>query len=202
MADSAQPTKLRINLNLLHPKEAPTKLPERFLKWLITYGRFIVIFVEVIVVAAFLTRFKLDADLDVLKTEINRDLPFIEKKANDEAEIKQAQAKLALIDTVYKSDDRWQEAVVNVSQQMPTSILLSSFSIEQVGGEDAQGKKIATDQKSVDFRINGSTTSNSDLGIFLNNLRSVETFKQIDLTTISFDKQQILFSISGKMTKP
>lgn len=190
MAESAQPTKLRINLNLLHPKEAPAKLPERFLKWLITYGRFIVIFVEVIVVAAFLTRFKLDADLDNLKTEINRDLPYIEGKARDEALIKQTHTKLALIDKIYLNDDKWQEALVDVSAQMPSSIQLIGVLMEE------------KDDKSLTFRLNGITLSNSDLGIFLNNIRSLENFSDINLANISFDRQEILFSITGLKTKP
>ena len=190
MADSAQqPTKLRISLNLLHPKEAPSKLPEKFLKWLITYGRFIVIFVEVIVVAAFLTRFKLDADLDALKIKIRSDLPYIEDRAIDEAEIKQTQTKLGLIDKIYLNEDRWQETVIAISEQIPQSIVFNGLFIESEG------------ETSVKFRITASTFSNSDLGIFLNNLRVLENFKDINLASISFDRQQILFTITGMKVK-
>lgn len=189
MAESAQPTKLRIKLNLLHPKEAPAKLPERFLKWLITYGRFIVIFVEIIVVTAFLARFKLDADLDTLKNQINSDLPFIEGKSVDEALIKQAQTKLALIDKTYLNDAKWQETVVEISSQIPSSIVFTGLSLEEKDGT------------SVNFKISGVTVSNSDLGIFLNNLRALDNFSEINLASISFDQQQIVFTITGSKSK-
>ena len=184
-----QSSKLRINLNLLHPKESPLKLPERFLKWLISYGRFIVIFVEIIVVAAFLTRFKLDADLDNLKNQINRDLPYIEGKSADEALIKQAQTKLALIDKIYLNDEKWQETIVEISSQIPASIVFTGLTLEE------------KDEKAVNFRVNGTTPSNSDLGIFLNNLRALDNFSEINLSSISFDQQQIIFTITGSKSK-
>lgn len=190
MAGSApQPTKLRISLNLLHPKEAPTKLPERFLKWLITYGRFIVIFVEIIVVVAFLARFKLDADLDDLKRKINLDLPYVEGLAADEALIKQTQSKLALIDKAYINGDKWQETVVDLSALIPQSIQFISLVLEE------------KDEQSVTFKISGTTLSNSDLGIFLNNLRKEAAFREINLASIVFDRQQILFTITGVKNK-
>lgn len=190
MAGSAQqPQKLRISLNLLHPKEAPTKLPEKFLKWLISYGRFIVIFVEIIVVAAFLGRFKLDADLDDLKRKINLDLPYVEGLAADEALIKQTQNKIAIIDKTYLSADKWQETVVDLSVLIPQSIQFISLSLEE------------KDEGSVSFKINGVTVSNSDLGVFLNNLRKQENFREINLASILFDRQQILFSVTGVKNK-
>lgn len=189
MAESAQASKLRIDLNLLHPREAPAKLPERFLKWLITYGRFIVIFVEIIVVSAFLARFKYDADLDVLKGKINQDLPYVEGLATDEALIKQTQIKLDLVDKTYIDSEKWQEAILSVASQLPKSIVFSGL---QLDGSDTQVVK---------FRIAGSTPSNSDLGIFLNSLRKTPGFKEINLASISFEQNQIVFTITGSKVK-
>lgn len=190
MADSAQQSsKLRISLNLLHPKEAPLKLPERFIKWLITYGRFIVILVEVIVVGAFLARFKLDADLDSLKTKINQDLPYVEGLEPDEALIKQTQTKLGLIDKTYLTSDKWQETVIELSGQIPQSIVFTGLALEE------------KDETSVAFRIGATTSSNSDLGIFLNNLRKMENFREINLASIAFEQNQIVFTITGTKNK-
>lgn len=185
MADSAQAPKLRIDLNLLHPKELQVKLPEKFLKWLISYGRFIVILVEIIVVAAFLARFKLDADLDELKRNIGRDLPYVEGLATDEALINQTQTKLALIDKTYRSSDKWQETIIELASQTPGSIQFTGLFLEE------------KDEKNTNFKINASTLSNTDLGIFLHSLRSQEIFKDINLATISFDNDEILFTITG-----
>lgn len=185
MPGSAQPPKLRINLNLLHPKEMRMKLAERFIKWLISYGRFIVIFVEIVVVAAFLARFKYDADLDSLKRQINQDLPYIEGLAADEALINQIQNKLGLIDKTYLASDRWQETILNISSQTPSSIQFLGLSLEE------------KDEKSVSFRINAITVSNIDLGMFLNNLRTDDHFRDINLANIAFENNRIMFTITG-----
>lgn len=190
MAESAQqPQKLRISLNLLHPKEASTKLPEKFLKWLISYGRFIVIFVEIIVVGAFLARFKLDADLDNLKRQINLDLPYVEGFATDEALIKQVQTKLGIIDKSYLNSDKWQETVLDLSAQIPQSITFIALTLDE------------KDEESVNFKISGTTFSNSDLGIFLNSLRGDNSFREVNLASIIFDRQQIVFTITGVKKK-
>lgn len=185
MPDSAQQPKLRIKLNLLHPKELQTKLPEKFVKWLISYGRFIVILVEIVVVAAFLTRFKYDADLDELKREINRDLPYVEGLAADEALIGQTQNRLALIDKTYLSSGRWQETIVNISSLTPSSIQFIGLALEE------------KDEKNITFKINATTVSNTDLGIFLNSLRTQDNFRDINLANIAFEDEQILFTVTG-----
>lgn len=185
MPDSAQHTKFRINLNLLHPKELQIKLPERFVKWLISYGRFIVILVEIVVVAAFLARFKYDANLDELKKEINQDLPYVEGLAADEALIDQTQNRLALIDKTYLGSGRWQETIVNISSLTPSSIQFIGLSLEE------------KDEKNVTFKINAITVSNTDLGIFLNNLRARDNFRDINLANITFEGNQISFMVTG-----
>lgn len=185
MSDSAQHPKLRINLNLLHPKELQMKLSERFTKWLVTYGRFIVILVEIVVVGAFLARFKYDADLDNLRREINQDLPYVEGLAAGEALINQTQNRLALIDKTYQYSDRWQNTILEVATLTPTSIQFISFSLED------------KDEKLVAFKISASTVSNTDLGIFLNTLRTQDNFREVNLTNIAFESDQILFTVTG-----
>lgn len=188
MPDSAQQSKLRIKLNLLHPKELQMKLAERFIRWLVTYGRFIVILVEVVVVAAFLTRFKYDADLDTLKRKISVDLPYVEGLADYEALITQTQNRLTLVDKTFQGSARWQETITNISALTPTSIQFIGLSLED------------KDEKNVSFRISATTVSNTDLGIFLNSLRTQDNFSEINLASISFEDDQILFTITGTGT--
>ena len=189
MPDSAQPSKLRIDLNLLHPREIEAKLPEKFLKWLFTYGRFIVILVEVVVVGAFLTRFKYDADLDNLKVRIKQDLPYVEGQSTDEALINQTQTKLALLDKAYLNSDKWQESIIELSSQTPGSVQFIGLLLEE------------KDEQTINFKISASTLSNTDLGIFLNSLRSQENLRDINLANISFDNEQIVFTITGARLK-
>lgn len=186
MSQSAQKPVLRISVNLLHPKEVPAKLPERFLKWLINYGRFIVIVVEIVVVASFIARFKYDADLDELKRKINLDLPYVEGLSTDEALIKQTQLRLSTINNSYNNSPEWVNTLSKINSLIPLNIKFSTFVIEN-----------SAPPKGLTFKINASTPSNSELSVFLNNLRGDQSFKDITLVNISFEQEQIIFSITG-----
>lgn len=184
MSSSAQNPKFRIKLNLLHPHELQMKLHERFVKWLVSYGRFIVILVEIVVVAAFLARFKYDADLDNLKKQINQDLPYVEGLAPDEALINQTQNKLALIDKIYLNSDKWQSTVVDIASLTPSSVQFVGLNLEE-------------QENNLTFKISGKTVSNTDLGVFLNSLRTRNNFREINLASIAFEEDEIVFTITG-----
>ncbi len=187
MPKSALNSPFRINLNLLHPKEIPPPLLQRFFRWLLTYGRFIVIVVEIVVVSAFLMRFKLDADLDNLKREIEKDLPYIEGLESYEAQIKQTQLRLSTFDKIVLKGPDIKKSLEDISSQIPSVIKLTSVNFEPIASTENSK-----------FRVNGTSTSNADLGFFIQNLRKSEDFKDIDLTSISFNEQEIVFTISGE----
>lgn len=184
MAEAA-PKKLRIDVNLLHPKEIPAKLPERFLKWLISYGRFIVIAVEIVVVASFIARFKLDADLDELKRKINLDIPYVEGLAADEALIKQTHLRISTIKQVSAQTPSWKNVFEKITTLIPQSIRFTNLTIERATPTN------------LNFKISAQTRSNTDLAIFLNNLRKDAFFKDINLASITFDREEIFFSVTG-----
>ncbi len=182
---TAQIPKLRLKLNLLYPQGLTDKLPIKFIKWLISYGRFIVIAVEIIVVTAFVFRFKLDANLDNLKRKINNEKPFIEGLSADEALIKQSQFRLTTISSKYKEMDNWAEIFPTISKHVPAQVRFTSVSLEK-------------DEKSkIGFKINGKSKSNIDLSNFINNLKKDEKLKNINLETVSLDQGEINFTISG-----
>ena len=190
---TAQKKELRLKLNLLHPNEIPPSLPTRFLRWIVSYGRYIVIFTEVIVVSAFVFRFKLDADLDQLKTDLNKDVPYIEGLISSEALIRQTQLKLQTIGGNYDNSPDWEKIFNNISDEMPLSATLQTLNIDN------------SDEKTpfLAFKIIGSASSSNDLGVFIKKLRekkdqaNTKVFKDISLDSLSLDKNKLEFSISG-----
>jgi len=198
MAKTAAPIKeLRLKLNLLHPNEIPPSLPTRFLRWIVSYGRYIVIFTEVIVVSAFVFRFKLDADLDQLKTDINKDLPYIEGLVADEALIRQTQLKLQTIGTHYENTPDWQMIFDTISSEIPSSASLTNLSFDN------------SDEKNpyIPIKMVGSASSSNDLSVFIKKLRekndknNAKLFKDITLDSLSFEKNKLIFSISGAIKR-
>lgn len=193
MAKTAPQTGFRIKLNLLHPNEIPASLPTRLLRWVVSYGRYIVIITEVIVVGAFLLRFKLDADIDTLKTSINKDLPYIEGLSEYEAQIRQTQLKLSTVGTTYTNTPDWKRIFDDLSAEVPFNLRLNNLTIDN------------TDDKNpfLGIKITGQTISSSELGLFIRKLRDKKDkdnnkiFKDISLDSVSFDRNVLIFNITG-----
>jgi Tfp pilus assembly protein PilN len=176
-----------VSINLLHPQGFPQRLPLQFLKWLINYGRFIVIFVEIIVLVAFVYRFKLDSDLAALKEEINTNVPYIESLSKDEALIKQTHQRLSIVSTVYGKNSIWSPVLDKVRQYLPDNTRINSLNINLV-------------EQVSHFKITAQTSANNDISTFLNNLKKdTETFQNVQLTGLSFDQGNIVFTITGDL---
>lgn len=188
MAKSAPVAKLKLNLNLLFPQGNPQKLPVRFLRWLITYGRFLAIVVEVLVIATFVLRFKLDADLADIKEKINQEVPFIQSRSADEALIKQTQFKLSTIHNDYSLNSNWDLTIERIAKEEPLGVKLSAINLSRVN----------PNTPSLEFKIAGQSNTNTDLAIFIGGLKQEKTFTGIDLTNVSLDQGTISFTITGQ----
>ncbi len=186
MASPAPNLRQRLKLNLLIPQGIPQKLPIRFLKWLISYGRFIAVLVEIIVIGAFVTRFKLDADLSGIKEKINNQVPYIESLSQDEALIKRTQFKLTTINNIYNDTPAWKNILDKISSLIPPQVKLTSITLDR-----------GANSKSLQFKMNGVAVSNSDLESLIAGLRNESSFKGVSLASISFDQGQITFTITG-----
>lgn len=179
--------KHRINLNLLNPQGVPEKIPLKFLKWLISYGRYIVVVVEIVVLACFAVRFKLDADLADLKESINSQVPYLESLTVDEALIIQTQQRLINIQKVVEASSVWDKTFVQLASQTPPGVKVTAINLDK--SNPALNK--------IDIRLSGKTPSNNDVALFLSGLKQDPFFADINLASISFDQGVILFSITG-----
>src|SRR2546425_990488 len=92
-----KPASIKINLDLLKPQSEPQRVALKAFKWLLSSGRLLVIFTEILVLAAFLFRFKLDADLQSTKEAIEQQIPYIQSQSGDENLIRQTQFQLSSI---------------------------------------------------------------------------------------------------------
>lgn len=174
----------KLNLNLLFPQGIPEKLPIRFIKWLIGYGRFIAIMVEMIVLITFVLRFKFDADLSSVNDKINSQVPFIESLNQDEAKIRQTQFKLSTIKETWASFPDFPGLLNRISGQLPTQVVLTNINFGYPDGK-------------LGFRLNGQTSSTTDLAALVASLKRDSGFSNVSLTSLSFEQGQIIFVITG-----
>ncbi|MDO8498707.1 MAG: PilN domain-containing protein [bacterium] len=186
-----QPKPAKFNsfkVNLLIHKGEQVKLYTRLLKWVLSSGKYIVVFVEIVVIGAFVLRYKLDADLGDLQDKIKDQIPYIQSLKNDEILIRQTQFQLSSIKQT-KEDSPDLVGVFNkISLLTPQDIKLTAISFDR-----SQSYPKTT------FSLSGRSPSNLELSAFLKALQKDPSFSGITLSNISFEGQTV-FTITGSLT--
>ncbi|MBI2022189.1 PilN domain-containing protein [Candidatus Daviesbacteria bacterium] len=185
MAKSNQKSYSRLHLNLLYPQGNIQKWPLRFLRWLISYGRFIVVAVEILVLATFAMRFKLDNDLAKIKEQLTNLKPLLQNLSLDEALIRQTQLRFTTIKEGTLLSPRWLELLTKISDQTPVGVKVLTLSLDN------------DPPSSFKFKLTASTNSNNSLAVFLGGLKNEPTFKDVSLASVNYDQEQVVFTITG-----
>lgn len=180
-----QNPKLAIHLDLLKPQSAPEKILVKLFRWLPKTGRYIFIFVEAIVLIAFVSRFKLDADLASKKEAIEQQIPYIESLKPFEILIKDTQLKLATIDSVYKTSPDYEQILKRIAGQTPAGVRIINLTMKK-------------DVAKVMIHLNAQAQNNSDLATLLGGLKQDQSFSEVEITSISFDKGSLNFSLAAQ----
>lgn len=179
---------LAINLNLLKPQSNPEKILVKLISWLLSSGRYIFIFVEALVLIAFIARFKLDADLAAKKEAIEEQIPYIESLASYEILIRNTQLQLATIDSITKNSPNWSGILKKIADQVPLSVKINSIRMEK-------------NANSTNLHITGQTQINSDISSFVTGLKADPSFTNTNVASLSLEENVIKFTIdtSAKM---
>lgn len=176
--------KLSIHLDLLKPQSNPEKLITKLLRWLLSTGRFIFVFVEALVLIVFIARFKLDEDLESKKEAIEQQIPYIESLKYFEILTRQTQLKLATISTFHKALADYPQILQKLANQTPSGIKVVSIKIERESTHAA-------------IQLTGTTLSSNDLSNFIAGLKQDPLFSDATITSIGFDKGSLNFSIKA-----
>lgn len=185
MAHSAQPF---FKINLLIHKGEQIKIYVRLLHWILSSGKFIVVFVELLVIGAFVLRYMLDAQLSELQEKIKDQVPYLESLQRDEASIRQTQFQLSTIKQTRQTDPDYSQFLMKMAQLTPQKITLSSIRFDNT----------QTFSK-ISFSLTGSSPSNIELSAYIKVLKKDPQFSDITLTNISFEGQTN-FTITGNLT--
>lgn len=170
-----------INLDLLKPQSNPEKLPLKLISWLLSTGRYIFIFVEALVLAAFIFRFKLDADLQSKKEAIEQQIPFIESLKPYEILIRQIQLKISTIHSLQSSYADYPKIIKTIADQIPASVKIGSLDLEK-------------NLTKITVHLNGRAPNNQDVATFVRGLKD-KIFSDVSISSIGFEKGNINFSL-------
>jgi Tfp pilus assembly protein PilN len=167
----------------LLPKQEEVAPGEKFLRFCLTFGRYIVICTEIIVIACFLARFKLDRNLEHLSESINGKQAVVQSFSEREREIRHLQTQLSEIKKLTATQKEPTKFLANLTGLLPENVFLESLTIK--------GKKL---------KISATSYSNPDLAIFLNRIRLSTGFRESTLGEVVVDRGEIKFSLSTVLT--
>ena len=121
-------------INLLIKPQEELSISTQFLNWALTYGRYIIIIIQIIVLSVFFMRFKVDRDRTDLKEAVTQKRALIESIGEMETEIKRVQKRLSDIKLLTTNQDIYLRVINFLEKNTPTdtTFTLLSFSKNRV----------------------------------------------------------------------
>ena len=122
---------LQTKINLLSKTDLHASTVGRVASWSLSVGRWIVIITELIVIAAFGTRFKLDRDIAELNDEINQKAAIVKAYAPFEATFRETKQRLVVLDTALLQQQSIDQILTEIGYAIPDDVVLSSINLSQ-----------------------------------------------------------------------
>lgn len=177
-------SKTVINLDLLKPQSNPEKLLVKLLRWLLSSGRFIFVVVEAVVLIAFFTRFKLDADLASKKEAVEEQIPYIESLKPDEILIRQTQLKLSTINALKTNQPDYSLVLQQIADNTPLSVIVTGLNLEKTANK-------------VNVQIIAKAQNSKDVITFATKLKEDKRFSNTTLSSAGLEETFIKFTIEA-----
>lgn len=168
-------------INLL-PRKNPS-LTEKLFSWILTFGRFIIIATELVVLVAFLSRFKLDRDLIDLHDKIRQEEAITRNLSSIEIRSRSLQKRLEEISRIDANAQNTLALLLTTPSLIPGNVFLDELSIQE--------KRV---------KIEARTLSGDGLSSLVKKLRSNTSFSEISLDNITRDETlggQIKFTLTA-----
>ncbi len=159
----------------------------RILAWLLSTFRVIVIITEIIVMAAFISRFWFDTKVTDLSDEIKEKTAILSSYSNFEKEFKDTQTRLKIFSDFTKDEDMLPKTLNTITSFLPTDLFLTSLSLSENSLE-----------------LLGSTPNERSIQQFITNLYSTEQFEEINIVDLqsNIKTENLLdFKITAKLKK-
>lgn len=176
-----------LSINLLPGEEA--KFGEKFLEWSLTFGRYIIIGTEIIVLVAFLSRFKFDRDLIDLNDKVKERQKVLESYKPVEENVLRLQKRLTTIAALEANQGSGILALPDIASITPPQITYQNILVSQ--------DKVT---------IVGQAIETADISTFVATLKASTIFKKetINLEKVERGKtenNQLAFTVTALVEK-
>ena len=171
-------------INLLD-KSGSTDSPwNRIMIWITSYGRYIMIMTELIVLIAFASRFSLDRKLSDLNENISQKQEILEVNTELEKTIRETQEKISAIKLLMREQPAPIETLTTIQTLLPTGAYLETLTIDK--------NKINT---------NVTTDSSDSFTRFLTNFSSTTTLTSVEIGKVGKNPNGIQFTLTANTKK-
>src|SRR3989344_6912254 len=117
------------SINLVGEQDLAHSPWGRILTWATTYGRYIMIATEVVVLLAFISRFSLDRKLTDLKEEISQKQDIITANLSFENDIRSLQERLSSIKKLADSQRAPLEIIADLQRSLPPDVYFETLDL-------------------------------------------------------------------------
>jgi Tfp pilus assembly protein PilN len=170
-------------MSLLPDEENADSISARIVRWLATVGRYVIVFTELIVIVAFLSRFWLDRINSDLSEVIRQQQAILDSTDSFKNEFSQLQQRLNLIKSFYQNQPEYQSKIQTLTESTPLDITFTTLSLSQ----DPSGPTTA------DIRF--SAYQESSIVDFITNLIVNPQIASVNIQTIEKKPKENTYSV-------
>ena len=160
-------------MSFLPSEEDVNSISARVVRWVTTVGRFVIVFTELIVIMAFLSRFWLDRTNSDLSEVVRQQKAILDSTASFENEYSQLQRRLLLIKKFYNNQPQFQSKVETLIESTPEDIDFTGLLL-----------KHTADKNEISASIDLTAYQESSIVSFITNLIANPKITSVDIQTI------------------
>lgn len=162
-----------LKVNLLPKEDIEKHAIGKFLKWTLSYGRFIIIVVELIVFLVFFSRFIYDQKLADINERVEQKQAIVASAADFEEKIREIQTRIEQVKSLDEGRTVYLTILAKLKQIVPTDMVFTKLDFEE--------EKLT---------IEGQTSTNESFAKFIIALKSDELFSEISIETVGKKDQE------------
>lgn len=175
----------RREMSFLPDEENIDSLSARVVRWATTAGRFVIVFTELIVVSAFLSRFWLDRTNSDLSEAVRQQKAILESTSEFEVDYANLQRKLKLARNLYESQPDYSTRLLALASSVPPGVAFDQLSVEQ----DPKNQQVTA-------RISLFTHQESAIVDLITNLLVNPQISSVDIQTIEKKPKSSQYDVS------
>lgn len=173
-------------INLVPQDEFDRSIVGKSLKWALTTGKSIVILTEFVVILAFLSRFKLDRDLNDLNEVIIQKQALVDSYNEVEQQMLDLQTRMTLVGEIKNTSVNVADSMNQLAQITPLDTSFDTVELNQKG-----------------WALKGVSGTEAGFATLLAGLKSSDKFDNVKVGNVRFDlrKGGLLFGIDTVFPK-